>query len=81
MSKLKSCSIVHVHIMKEFKSRNIEFHTYNPKQKRGFKIVLKYMLLPSNVDIRKEIINVIMIITVTNIWNIKTEQREQDRLF
>jgi len=42
--------------MKEFKNRDMEFHTYKLKQERNFKVVFKYMHLSSNAnDIRKEI--------------------------
>jgi len=37
-------------IVKEFRSRDIEFHIYEPKQERSFKVVLKYMPLQEKVD-------------------------------
>jgi len=29
--------------VKELKGRDMEFHTYKPKQERNFKVVLQYM--------------------------------------
>jgi len=44
--------------VKEFKSKNTEFHTYKSKQERSFKIVLKHIHATVNVDdIREEIEN------------------------
>jgi hypothetical protein len=57
--------------VKELKNRNTEFHTYKPKQDRGFK-VLKNIHATMNVDdIRKGIEN--QGYTITNIWNIKKQ--------
>jgi len=35
--------ITYTNIVKELKTRNIEFYTYKPKQERSFKVVLKHM--------------------------------------
>jgi len=37
--KTQPSSIVYVNIVKELKSRDIEFYTYKSKQKRSFKVV------------------------------------------
>jgi len=56
--------------VKELKTRNYEFHTYKPKQERGFKVVLKYMPPEERTDdIKRDIEDLGH--TVTNIWNIK----------
>jgi ATP-dependent RNA circularization protein (DNA/RNA ligase family) len=61
MSKLKSnlknpTSIVYVNIVKKLKNKDTEFHVYKLKQRRIFKVILKYIPSSSNVnDIRKEI--------------------------
>jgi len=43
-------SIAYTNIMKEFKTRNFEFHTYEPKQERSFKVVLKHMPPEEKID-------------------------------
>jgi len=50
-----SLKVLLLNIMKEL-NRNTEFHTYKAKQKRNFKVVLRYMHSSLNVnDISKEI--------------------------
>jgi len=56
--------------VKELKTRNIEFHIYKPKQKRSFKIVLKYMPPEEEIDQIKRDIEQLGH-KVTNIWYIK----------
>jgi len=51
-------SIAYVNIVKELKRKNMEFHTYKPKQERSFTVVLKYIHAITNLnDIKKEIEN------------------------
>jgi hypothetical protein len=60
------------------KSRNTEFHTYEPKQERIFKIDFKHIHITANLDdIRKGIANQGHI--VTNIWDI--EKQGTDKAF
>jgi len=62
-------SIAYTNIVKELKTRNIEFHTYKTKQERSFKLVLKYMPSEEKIDEIKRDIELGH--KVTNIWNIK----------
>jgi len=63
-------SIAYTNIAKEFKTRNIEFHTYKPKQERSFKVALKHIPPEEKIDkIMKDIEELGH--KVTNIWNIK----------
>jgi len=43
-------SIVNINIVKELKSKNIEFHIYKPKKDRSFKVVLKHIHAIANLD-------------------------------
>jgi len=46
--------------MKEFKTRNIKFHTYKSKQEGSYKVVLKHMPPEEKIDE--------LGLKVTNIW-------------
>jgi len=56
--------------VKELKIRNIEFHTYKPKQERNFKVVLKHIYLSTDVDDIKKGIEELGL-TIINVQNIK----------
>jgi len=63
--QLKS-SIAYVNIVKEFKSKNMEFHAYKRKQEKSFRVFLKHIHAIANLDdIKKEIDDLEH--TVTNI--------------
>jgi len=48
-------SIAYVNIVKELKSKNMDFYTYKLKQEKSFKVVLKHIHATANVDdIKKE---------------------------
>jgi len=47
-------SIAYTNIVKEIKSRNIEFHIYKPKQEKNLKVVLKHMLPKEKIDVIKK---------------------------
>jgi len=49
--------IAYINIIKKLKSKDMEFHTYEPKQERSFKVVVKYMYPSSNVIRRHQIIS------------------------
>jgi hypothetical protein len=56
--------------VKELISKNVEFHTYKPKQERSFKLVFKHIQVSANLDnIEKHIKELRQ--TVINIWNVK----------
>jgi len=62
--------IAYTNIVKELKTRNYEFHTYQPKQERSFKVLLKHMPPEERIDdIKRDIEDLGH--KVTNIWNIK----------
>ncbi|KMQ86632.1 nucleic-acid-binding protein from transposon x-element [Lasius niger] len=67
---LPKSSEVYSTVVKELEIRNTEFHTYKPKQKRNFKVVLKNMHPSTDMDDLKDSINAHGQI-VTNIWNVK----------
>jgi len=86
--KIQRSSIVYVSIVKGLKSRNMEIHTYKPKQEKSFKVVLKHIhsvtchshMSHSHVtvnldDIKKEIEDLGH--SVINIWNICQETRHK----
>jgi len=51
-------SIAYVSIVKELKSRNMEFHIYKPKQERSFQVILKHIHVTENLkDTKKELKN------------------------
>jgi len=42
--------IAYINIVKELKSKNVEFHTHKPKQERSFRVVLKHIHASANLD-------------------------------
>lgn len=63
-------------IVQELKKKNTEFHTFQPKQERGFKVVLKNLHHSTDItEIRDEIVN--LGFKVTNIWNMKSSKTKK----
>jgi len=74
--KIQRSSIVYVSIVKGLKSRNMEIHTYKPKQEKSFKVVLKHIHVTVNLDdIKKEIEDLGH--SVINMWNICQETKHK----
>jgi hypothetical protein len=63
---------IYQHSERVQKQEHHTFHTYKPKQKRSFTVILKYIHATANMnDTKKEIED--LGYTVTNIWNIKKQ--------
>jgi hypothetical protein len=60
-------------IVKHFKEKNIYFHTYQLKEERAFRVVLKYLHYTTDTDdIKRELLDLGH--TVRNITNIRHRQ-------
>ncbi|OWR42620.1 Nucleic-acid-binding protein from transposon X-element [Danaus plexippus plexippus] len=63
-------------IYKKIKSRNTEFYTYNTKQERSFRVVLKCIHHSKDIDLWKEALEDLGH-KPTNIWNVKNYKTKQ----
>jgi len=63
-------------IVKNFKEKNIYFHTYQLKEERAFRVVLKYLHYTTDTeDVRSELLALGHV--VRNITNVKHRQTKE----